>query len=115
MCLPKHGMPIFSSDPPTLSCLRNPILEPSNSLGALSVDETFTLLQAVAGGNSNTMGFVLLPQTHSSCSRTAILAHRRLVEDKAVATLDLMVQTYSKSVVRAGGRWWAQLGFRSVI
>ena len=56
--------------------------------GALSVDEAFTLAQAVCGGNAGTMAFVLMPQPHSSCSHTAILAHRRILEDKAVATLD---------------------------
>ena len=52
------------------------------------MDESFTLAQAVCGGNAGSMAFVLMPQPHSSCSHTAILAHRRILEDKAVATLD---------------------------
>jgi len=47
------------------------------------------LIQAVSGGNAGSVGFALLPQNHSSCSHTAILSHRRLLEDKAVAFLDL--------------------------
>ena len=57
-------------------------------LGALSVDEALCLVQAICAGNAGSMGFVLMPQPHSSCSHTAILTHRRLLEDKAVATLD---------------------------
>ena len=33
-------------------------------------------------------GICQMPQPHSSCSHTAILARRRILEDKAVATLD---------------------------
>lgn len=33
------------------------------------------------------MALILLPQPHSSCSHTAILKNRRLLEDKVVAML----------------------------
>ena len=51
------------------------------------MDESLSLAQAVCGGNSGTMCFALLPQPHSSATHTAILQHRRLVEDKPVAIL----------------------------
>ena len=51
------------------------------------MDESLSLAQAVCGGNTGTMCFALLPQPHSSATHTAILQHRRLVEDKAVAIL----------------------------
>ena len=52
------------------------------------MDESLSLCQAVCGGNSNSMGFILMPQAHSSTSHTAILKNRRLLEDKAVAILE---------------------------
>ena len=55
--------------------------------GALSVDEALSLCQAVCGGNSRSMGFILMPQPHSSAAHSAILSHRRLLEDKATAIL----------------------------
>ena len=63
------------------------ILYPCLWPGALTVDEALTLSQAVCGGNAGTMAFILMPQQHSSCTHTAILAHRRLLEDKAAAIL----------------------------
>ena len=51
------------------------------------MDEALNLCQAVCGGNSGSMGFILMPQNHSSTSHSAILSHRRLLEDKAEAIL----------------------------
>ena len=65
-----------------------------NCLGALSVDESMGLAQAVCGGNSGTMCFVLLPQPHSSAPHSAILGHRRLVEDRAIASLSSVCQQF---------------------
>lgn len=59
--------------------------------GALSIDESITLGQAVCSGNANSSMFILLPQPHSSCSLVTILKHKRLVEDKMVATLTSMI------------------------
>lgn len=52
------------------------------------MDESLSLCQAVCGGNSNSMGFILMPQAHSSTPHTAILKNRRLLEDKALAILE---------------------------
>ncbi|CAK9013615.1 Uncharacterized protein SCF082_LOCUS12009 [Durusdinium trenchii] len=41
--------------------------------GALSVDESLSLIQVRCGGNSSTLGFALMPQPHSSAAHTAIL------------------------------------------
>lgn len=49
------------------------------------MDEALSLLQAVAGGNSSTVGFVMLPFNHSSTSFTSVLKNRRLLEDKCAA------------------------------
>ena len=53
--------------------------------GSLAVEEALSLLQAVAGGNSSTVGLVLLPFNHSSTSWTSILKNRRILEDKCSA------------------------------
>ena len=55
--------------------------------GAITVDEAVSLCQAVASGNTGTCSFFLLPQNHSSTNQMAVLAHRRLLEDKVVAHL----------------------------
>ena len=52
------------------------------------MDESLSLCQAVCGDNSNSMGFILMPQAHSSTPHTAILKNRRLLEDKALAILE---------------------------
>ena len=64
--------------------------------GALSVDESLSLVQAVCGGNSSTLGFVLMPLPHSSAAHTAILNHRRAIENTCIATLECndMCQPY---------------------
>ena len=51
------------------------------------MDECFSLIQAVAGGNSSTVGFVLMPHVHSSAALTTILKNRRLLEDKCTSLL----------------------------
>ncbi|CAK9111224.1 unnamed protein product [Durusdinium trenchii] len=56
---------------------------------AISVDESLALVQAICGGNSSTLGFVLMPQPHSSATHTAILAHRRAIENTCIASFDL--------------------------
>lgn len=48
------------------------------------MDEAVSLCQAVSSGNPNTLAFFLLPQWHSSTSKTTVLKNRRLLEDKVV-------------------------------
>ena len=55
--------------------------------GALSIDESVSLCQAVCSGNACSVTFFLLPQPLSSVNLTTVFKHRRLIEDKAVATL----------------------------
>jgi len=68
--------------------------------GALSVDEALNLVQAVLGGNSRSVGFILMPQAHSSTSHTAILKNRRLLEDKSIATLKSIKKLMQKRIAR---------------
>ena len=62
--------------------------------GVLSIDEAVGLIQSVCAGNSNTMGFIMFPQYHSSTTKNVVIQNRRLLEDKIVAVLD----TYEISV-----------------
>lgn len=59
-------------------------------LGQLSVDESVSLCESVASGNTGTVCLFLLPQWHSSTDQTTVLSHRRLVEDKVISTLGIM-------------------------
>ena len=56
--------------------------------GPLSIDEGINVMQSACTGNSSTMGFVMLPQYHSSTSKAVDLKNRRLLEDKLVGCLD---------------------------
>ena len=56
--------------------------------GPLSIDEGINVMQSACTGNSSTMGFVMLPQYHSSTSKAVVLKNRRLLEDKLVGCLD---------------------------
>ena len=58
------------------------------------MDESLNLCQAVTGGNSSSMGFILMPQAHSSTTHTAIVKNRRLLEDKALSILGCMIWRY---------------------
>ena len=66
------------------------------SSGALSIDESTALCQAVCSGSANSTLFGLLPQPHSSCNLTTVFRHRRLIEDKIVAKLGLIYKSYQK-------------------
>ena len=46
-----------------------------------------SLIQAVCSGNASTVAFVMMPQWHSSTSRSTTVKNRRLVEDKLMGTL----------------------------
>lgn len=55
--------------------------------GAMSLDESLTVMQAVCAGNSHSVGLILLPQRHSSCAFATVMNNRRLLEDKCIANL----------------------------
>ena len=57
--------------------------------GPISIDEAINVIQSTCSGNSSTMAFILLPQYHSSTSKTVVLKNRRLLEDKLVGCLDV--------------------------
>ena len=57
--------------------------------GPLSIDEAITVIQTTCSGNSSTVALALLPQYHSSTSKSVVLKNRRLLEDKMVGCLDV--------------------------
>ena len=56
--------------------------------GPLSIDEGINVMQSTCTGNSATVAFIMLPQYHSSTSKSVVLKNRRLLEDKIVGCLD---------------------------
>ena len=50
--------------------------------GELIIDEAMDLFQAVTGGNSNSMAWIMQPMLHSSTDKLTVIKHRRLLEDK---------------------------------
>ncbi|CAJ1423296.1 unnamed protein product [Effrenium voratum] len=74
---------------PSIVLGHSSIVQLQGSMGAMAVDEAVSLCQAVSSGNPNTLAFFLLPQWHSSTSKTTVLKNRRLLEDKVVGCLDV--------------------------
>ena len=60
-------------------------------------------MQSVCSGNSGSLGFVTLPQYHSSTSKQAVIKHRRLLEDKLLGSLDTSEVSLSFSDTGHGG------------
>lgn len=58
------------------------------------MDVSIALAQGVSQGNQGTMGFVLLPQRHSSAPGERVLKNRHLLEDKCVAPLSLQLHFF---------------------
>ena len=56
--------------------------------GHLSIDECAQISQTVTTGSPASAALFLLPQWHSSAPKTAVVKHRRLLEDKVLGNLD---------------------------
>ena len=55
--------------------------------GVMGIDEGIELASLVTGGNDRSMLLALEPQYHSSTEKHSVVKHRRLLEDKVIASL----------------------------
>ncbi|CAL1138958.1 unnamed protein product [Cladocopium goreaui] len=55
----------------------------------LSIDEAISVCQSVSSGNQRTLCWFMLPQWHSSTSKTTVVKNRRLLEDKVLGVMDV--------------------------
>jgi hypothetical protein len=54
------------------------------------VDEAADASKSVSNSNSDAALFVLMPQYHTSNDWTAILSHRRAIEEKLMGSLNII-------------------------
>ena len=87
------------------------LVDCKSSSGQLSIDEAISVCQSVSSGNQRTLCWFMLPQWHSSTSKTTVVKNRRLLEDKVLGNLIYKLDKFLSIVLHV----WFPFSFREAV